>query len=116
MPTSPPSDPELAHLPNEAELLEAIEGLYSRLAETTELLRALRASELDAVLFAGATDPKVFMLQSADHIYRIIIEQMREGAALVSEDGTILYANRALGGLLGLPAEALLSLIHISEP
>ncbi len=107
MPTSPPSDPELAHLPSEAELLEALEGMYSRLAETTELLRALRASELDAVLFAGATDPKVFMLQSADHIYRIIIEQMREGAALVSEDGTILYANGALGGLLGLPAEAL---------
>ncbi len=47
------------------------------------------------------------MLRSADRVYRIIIEQMREGAALVSDEGAILYANGALGRLLGLPAEAL---------
>ncbi|MEN6516746.1 MAG: ATP-binding protein [Methanospirillum sp.] len=47
------------------------------------------------------------MLRSADRVYRIIIEQMREGAALVSVEGEILYANGALGSLLGLPAEAL---------
>lgn len=49
------------------------------------------------------------MLQSADHVYRIIIEHMREGAALVSEEGTVLYANRALGSLLGVPADKLVS-------
>ena len=107
MSESPPFDPDLAHLPKEEDLLEAIEGLYSRLTEATELLRALRASELDAVLYAGTNDPKIFMLRSADRVYRIIIEQMCEGAALVSEEGEILYANGAMGRLVDLPAEAL---------
>ena len=108
MPAHGRPDPEPGSLPSEAELLEAIEGLYSRLSEAGGLLRALRDREVDAVLIAGATDPRVFMLQSADHVYRRIIEQMREGAALVSEEGTVLYANRALGYLLGVPADELL--------
>jgi PAS domain S-box-containing protein len=108
MPAHGRSDPDPGDLPSEAELLEAIEGLYSRLSETEGLLRALRDREVDAVLIAGATDPRVFMLQSADHVYRIIIEQMREGAALVSEEGAVLYANRALGRLLGVPPDELL--------
>jgi PAS domain S-box-containing protein len=103
------SEIELTSLPSEADLLEAIEGLYSKLAEATEVLRAIRGSEVDAILVAGKTDPEVFMLQSADHVYRIIIEQMNEGAVLVSEEGTILYANCAFCSLLGAPAQSIVS-------
>jgi diguanylate cyclase (GGDEF)-like protein/PAS domain S-box-containing protein len=42
----------------------------------------------------------VFTLASADRPYRMFVENMRDGAATVSESGIILYANRRLADLL----------------
>ncbi len=74
------------------------------LDEAVETLRAIRAGEVDALIVGdGAPGEQMFTLSSADRTYRMFVETMRDGAATVSEDGVVLYANRRLSDLLGRP-------------
>jgi diguanylate cyclase (GGDEF)-like protein/PAS domain S-box-containing protein len=80
--------------------LDAAEAL-TRLAEAKETLRAIRNGEVDALVVQDASPAaQVFTLASADRPYRMFVENMRDGAATVSESGIILYANRRLADLL----------------
>ena len=47
----------------------------------------------------------VYTLESADRPYRVLIEQIQEGAVTLGVDGTILYCNRRLALMLGLAQE-----------
>jgi PAS domain S-box-containing protein len=76
----------------------------TQLAEALETLRAIRNGEVDALVVSdGTPGEQVFTLASADRPYRMFVESMREGAATVSQDGSVLYANRRLAELLGRP-------------
>jgi PAS domain S-box-containing protein len=44
-------------------------------------------------------------LDGADRPYRVWIEQMQEGAVALAGDGTVLYCNRRLAVMLGVPQE-----------
>lgn len=103
MPTSPLVD-------EHAEL----ERLRERLAEAEEALRAIRAGEIDAIIVDGPDRPIVYTLKNADNPYRLLVEQMREGALTVSRDGVILYCNAGFTHLVGLPSE-LLRGTHLTE-
>lgn len=94
---------DLAHEALRLELAET----RARLAEAEETLRALRCGEVDAVLVDGDTGPQVYTLKSAAEPYRMLVEQMREGALTVSRRGTILYCNEAFAGIAGLGVERL---------
>ncbi len=37
---------------------------------------------------------KIFTLEGADYPYRLLIQEMSEGAVTVERDGTILYCNQ----------------------
>jgi diguanylate cyclase (GGDEF)-like protein/PAS domain S-box-containing protein len=75
-----------------------------RLTEAEETLRAIRAGEVDALVVRDASPAaQVFTLSSADRPYRMFVENMRDGAATVSDSGIILYANRRLADLLRSP-------------
>ena len=75
--------------------------VLTRLAEAKETLRAIRNGEVDALVVQDASPAaQVFTLASADRPYRMFVENMRDGAATVSESGIILYANRRLADLL----------------
>ena len=75
-----------------------------KLAEAIETLRAIRSGEVDALVVAdGSPGEQVFTLSSADRPYRMFVEHMRDGAATVSEDGLVLYANRRLAEILSKP-------------
>lgn len=75
--------------------------VLTRLAEAEETLRAIRNGEVDALVVQDASPAaQVFTLSSADRPYRMFVENMRDGAATVSESGIILYANRRLADLL----------------
>ena len=50
---------------------------------------------------------RVFTLSTADRPYRMFVEHMRDGAATVSSNGLILYANRRLGELLSCSTETI---------
>ena len=75
--------------------------LVARLSEAEETLRALRSGEMDAIVVNGRGGEKVFTLQGADHTYRVFVERMNEGAAVLSRDHTILHCNGRLARFLG---------------
>lgn len=79
--------------------------LRRRLAEAEATLQAIRTGEVDAVVVAGRTGPRVFTLEGADHPYRTLIESMHEGALTLAEDGTILYCNLCFAHLMKCPLE-----------
>lgn len=85
-----------------------VRRLSAGLAEATETLRAIQRGAVDAFVVRTPQGNRVFTLQGANHPYRVLVEQMEEGAATVSTDGTILYANRYLGALLGTVLEQLI--------
>jgi diguanylate cyclase (GGDEF)-like protein len=83
---------------------EKVSEIQARLTEAEETLRAIRNGEVDALVVRDASPAaQVFTLSSADRPYRIFVENMRDGAATVSDSGIVLYANRRLGDLLSRP-------------
>src|ERR1700680_4038648 len=79
--------------------------VLARVAELEETLRAIRMGEVDAVVVAGPGGDQVFTLQGAEHPYRILVETIDEGAATLSEDGTVLYSNKSFAGIFNVPLE-----------
>jgi len=84
--------------------------LRTELSEAQEALHAIRSGDVDALLVQGPEGQEVYVLNSADRSYRSLVEQMLEGAALVSPAGDILYANPQLAHLLRVRADELLGL------
>jgi PAS domain S-box-containing protein len=84
-----------------------IEALRSRLAEAEDTLRAIRLGEVDALIVQGDRGDEVYTLRSADQPYRILVEQMREGALVLAVTGDILYANQRVAELVHCPPEEL---------
>ncbi|MFZ1106258.1 MAG: PAS domain S-box protein [Hyphomicrobiaceae bacterium] len=81
---------------------EELERLRRQLAEAADALRAIRTGEIDAIVAQGPTGPAVYSLKSADTPYRLLVEQMHEGALTVSAAGVIMYANAAFASLVGV--------------
>src|ERR1700692_4369555 len=81
------------------------EQVLARVAELEETLRAIRMGEVDAVVVSGPIGDQVFTLQGAEHPYRILVETIDEGAATLSDDGTVLYSNRSFAAIFGVPLE-----------
>lgn len=75
--------------------------LVARLGEAEETLRAVRSGEVDAIVVTSHGGEKVFTLQGADHTYRVFVERMNEGAAVLSSDHTVLHCNGRFARFLG---------------
>src|SRR6201994_2489216 len=84
------------------------EELISRLRETEETLEAIRTGEVDAVVIAGSHGQQVYTLENADRPYRVLVEQMQEGAITLSENGTILYCNERFATLVASPHDSVI--------
>ncbi|HEY4423421.1 MAG TPA: ATP-binding protein [Pyrinomonadaceae bacterium] len=76
--------------------------LQRRLDESEDTLRAIRQGEVDALVIDGPTGEVIYTLTSADYPYRLMIDEMNEGAVSVSPDSYILYSNRNFASILGL--------------
>ncbi len=83
----------------------AVEQLKARIEELEETLRAIRMGEVDAVLVSSSQGDQVFTLQGAEHPYRLLVESIEEGAATLSDDGTVLYSNRSFAAFFDAPLE-----------
>ena len=79
-----------------------ISELQRRLDEAEETLRAIREGEVDAVVVDSPKGEAIYTLTSADYPYRLMIDEMNEGAVSVSPDSFILYSNRNFVSILGL--------------
>src|SRR6185369_531025 len=79
-----------------------VEDLRRRLEEAEDTLRAIRNGEVDALVIDGGQGESIYTLTTADYPYRLMIDEMNEGAVSVSPDSFILYSNRNFAGILGL--------------
>lgn len=86
-------------LKTKEQLLQDIEELESRLFESEEALNAIRNGEVDAIIVSGQKGEKIFSLTSAETPYRIILEEMSEGAIVINSYGNILYSNQSFADL-----------------
>jgi PAS domain S-box-containing protein len=95
------------------QLLAENEDLRARLDEAEETLRAIRAGEVDGLIVSGVGGEQVFTLKSVDHSYRMLMEDMSEGALVLTAEGVILYANRRFAEMIKTPLEKVIgSAIH----
>src|SRR5687767_2754386 len=83
----------------------AIQRLRQRLQEAEDTLNAIRDGHIEALVMRTPAGDQVYTLRSADQPYRLMVEQMREGALTLAADGTILYCNSRFAELLAYPAE-----------
>ena len=62
--------------------------------EAVQTVEAIRRGEVDAFVVAdGGEEDRVFVLRSADRLYRLIVESMGEAAVTLSDDGVVTYCN-----------------------
>ena len=93
-------------IPRPTDHHEEIETLRARLAEAEEMLRAIRQGEVDAVVVEGSDGDQVYTLQGAEEPYRRLVEEMQEGAVVITGRGDILYVNARFSALVGEPLES----------
>jgi PAS domain S-box-containing protein len=86
----------------------SVAELEARLREAEETLHAIRNGEVDAVVVGGPEGQQVYTLENADRPYRVLIEQMQEGAVTLSADGTVLYCNQRFAAIVNTPREAII--------
>ena len=89
-------------------LLDEIEELRLRLQEAEGTLEAIRRGEVDALVISGPDGDQVYTLTGSDRTYRIVLETMNEGAAIIGADGMVLFCNDRLSGILKTPLEGIL--------
>ncbi len=92
-----------------SDLRARIRDLEAKLEESEDTLEAIRRGDFDAVVVqvpGGAR--QVYTLESPDRPYRVLIEQIQEGALTLSVDGKVLYCNEYLAAMLNVPQERLL--------
>jgi PAS domain S-box-containing protein len=84
---------------------EEIRKLRRELEEAQDTLRAIRQGEVDALVVEGPNGPQVFTLRTADQPYRMLVEQMQDGAVTLTNAGDVLYCNARFAELVGHPCE-----------
>ncbi|HEY8571490.1 sensor histidine kinase [Phenylobacterium sp.] len=94
------SQTSLALSPAAAPRSDELSELRLQLAEALETLDAIRNGEVDALVVGGDHNRQVYTLETADRSYRLLIEQMTDGALMIDRDGAVLYGNRALADML----------------
>ncbi len=74
-----------------------------RLHAAEETLRAIRAGEVDALVVAWPRGEHVITLAGAELAYRILFDQMSEGAVTLTRDGLIAYCNQRFADIVRTP-------------
>ena len=90
---------------------ELILELQSRLDEAEQTLTAIQNGEIDAIVAPNGSDgSKVYTLESADSLYRNLVQEMNEGVATLTYDGIILYSNTKLASMLQIDMNEIIGL------
>lgn len=72
-------------------------------AQLEQAIRAIRESKVDALYLRDANRQWLFTLKDTESAYRLLIENMSEGALTVTREGAIAYANRSFAEMVGQP-------------
>ncbi len=87
------------------ELLEENERLRLRLEEAEAVVEAIRDGIVDAVVVNSTPGESVYTLEGADRPYRLLVEAMQQGVAVLNPDGVLLYCNPCLADLFKMSVE-----------
>jgi len=80
-----------------------VRELRNRLQAAEDAVRAITTGEVDAVVVAGVGGEQVITLAGAELAYRILFDQMNEGAVTLTRDGLIAYCNRRFADIVRTP-------------
>jgi PAS domain S-box-containing protein len=73
-----------------------------------ERLHAIRNGAVDAFVVEEPDGHRVYTLEGADLPYSAMVERMQQGAAMLNDDGLVIYCNPSLAQLLGVAREAVI--------
>jgi PAS domain S-box-containing protein len=76
--------------------------LRYRLAEAEATVDAIRNGLVDAVVVSTPCE-SVYTLEGADRPYRLLVEAMEQGVALLNPEGVLLFCNPGLADLFKVP-------------
>ncbi|MBF0299839.1 MAG: hypothetical protein HQK51_14025 [Oligoflexia bacterium] len=93
---------------NTEEILLELQEYKRRLTETEDTLNAIKSGTIDAIVVSGNKGEKIYTLQGTDIIYRLLIEQMKEGTLIIGKDGTIIYSNQIVSNYFLQPLEKII--------
>ncbi len=91
----------------ENQLILENEELHQRVYELEETLNSIRNGEIDAIVVSGVDGEKIYSLASVETRFRILIEEMNEGAITVTNNGLITYCNTRFAELISKPFESI---------
>jgi PAS domain S-box-containing protein len=80
-----------------------IEELHRQLQEAQETLAAIKEGSVDALIVPSESGEKIFTLVNADRPYRILLEEMSEGALTMTVEGLILFSNQRFAETVKTP-------------
>ncbi len=95
----------MPNYPTSEKLLADNRDLRARLEKAEATLSEIFSGESDALFVTGAAGAQIFTLKGTDQSYRLLIENMSEGALTLSAEGVILYANQSFAEILKTPLE-----------
>ncbi|MBW1700194.1 MAG: response regulator [Deltaproteobacteria bacterium] len=87
---------------------QEIEALRARLESAEENLRAIRSGEVDALVISTDQGKQIFTLKEADYAFRVLVENMGEGAVTFTEKGLIVYCNSRFAQIVAKPLEQIM--------
>ena len=101
-----------------SDLQRQFEEMEAQLDEAEETLRAIREGEVDAFAVSTSAGHRIYTLEGSDRAYRLLIEEMSEGALTLTGDGLILFCNRRFAEIVGKPTEKLIgsSIFNLISP
>lgn len=73
--------------------------------EAEQTLRAIQYGAVDAFVVEEPEGHRVYTLEGSDLPYSALVEKMQQGAAMLDTRGCVVYCNRSLAQLLGMPRE-----------
>lgn len=85
------------------QLLQEIDDLRRKWLDAQQTLDAIRDGAVDALVVSGKAGERIFTLVNADHPYRLLLEEMSEGALTISADGLILFCNQRFAEMVKSP-------------
>ena len=97
---------------------KTLKAMRARAEEAEAIVRAIQFGHVDAIVRSGPQGPQVFSLEGAEHIYRVMVEAMGEGALTLNREGTILYSNRRFAEMAEIELDNLIGsqIQHLLPP
>ena len=85
------------------ELQQEVNELRYQLQVAEDTLEAIRTGSVDALAVQENGVTKIFTLEGAEQTYRVLVENMGEGAVTLNQQGLILYCNSQFAKFVNLP-------------